>query len=366
MKHTYIWILLCCILLSNQKSFAYKPTAHTYVSKDYKGHQVSYDAIFDDNGLLYVANAYGVLEFDGYTWTTIKLNSSRCPFSLCKSSDGRIYVGGDNEIGYIEKNEKGVSVYHSLSNLIPNSNGKIGDWIDYVVEYKNKIYFVDQHSIYIYDGKTIAVIKPNKNGKYLFLGEVGNELLVMVEGYGIGKLKENKNIEFLPGNLELLEIKGAEKTGENSYIFYGTKGIFTYSNATLNKHPQSVYFENALIKNVSYIGNKKVIGTEKNGCFILNNNLEILQHLNQSNSVLQSNYAYGIDVNNQGDILIATDNGVTIFNYSNSSYGIQEDGGITGSGYSSLIHNSALYLGTYRDYFSMPIGNKTTTLASLK
>ena len=66
MKHTYIWILLCCILLSNQKSFAYKPTAHTYVSKDYKGHQVSYDAIFDDNGLLYVANAYGVLEFDGY------------------------------------------------------------------------------------------------------------------------------------------------------------------------------------------------------------------------------------------------------------------------------------------------------------
>ncbi|MFZ9847463.1 MAG: hypothetical protein ACO3EE_04865 [Flavobacteriales bacterium] len=104
MKYTYLWLLISVFVLNTENAFAYKPSGYTYASKEYKGHQVNYDAIYDDKGLLYVANAYGVLEFDGYNWTTIKLNSSRCPFSLCKAKDGRIYVGGDNEIGYIEKN----------------------------------------------------------------------------------------------------------------------------------------------------------------------------------------------------------------------------------------------------------------------
>ncbi|MFZ9847464.1 MAG: hypothetical protein ACO3EE_04870 [Flavobacteriales bacterium] len=219
------------------------------------------------------------------------------------------------------------------------------------MEYKNKIYFVDQHAIYIYDGKNITVVKPSDNGKYLFLGEVHNELMVMVEGFGIGKMKDDNSIQYLPGDLKYLEIKGAEKTNENSYFFYGTTGIYNYNNGALSKHQSSTYFENALIKNVSYIGNKKVIGTEKDGCFILDQNLQILNHLNQANSVLKSNYAYGIDVNKQSDILIATDNGVSIFNYSNSSYGIQEDGGVTGSGYSSLIHQNGIYLGTSQGLF---------------
>ena len=219
MKRIYFCLFLFVLIVSAQNAFAYKPSGHTYVSKDYKGHQVNYDAVFDDNGLLYVANAYGVLEFDGYNWTTIKLHSSRCPFSLCKANDGRIYVGGDNEIGYIEKNKQGVSVYHSLSHLIHNNNGKIGDWIAYCIEYKNKIYFVDQHAIYIYDGKNITVVKPSGKGKFLFLGEVSKELMVMVEGYGIGIMKDDNNIQYLTGDLQYLEIKGAEKINENNYIF---------------------------------------------------------------------------------------------------------------------------------------------------
>jgi len=347
-------LLLAVVAVFSAESYAYKPAGFTYVSKDYKGHQVSYDAIFNDNGLLYVANAYGVLEFDGYNWNTIKLNNSKCPFSLAKAHDGRIYVGGDNEIGYIEKDSKGISVYHSLTHLIPNNNGKIGDWIATVVEYKNKIYFEDMYAIYVYDGKKISVIKPGQNGKFLFLNDVAGDLMVMEENKGIGKIKEDNSIQFLAGELSHLEIKGAEKTGENAYTFYSVNGIYFYNNATIRKHEGSNYFENALIKNVSYTANSKIIGTEKNGCYILDNNFQIIQHLDQSNSVLQSNYAYGIDVNKQGDILIATDNGITIFNYSNSSYGIQENSNISGSGYSSLIVNNGMYLGTSQGLYFNP------------
>lgn len=346
--------LFLSLLISNE-AFAYKPAGYTYIAKEYKGHQVSYDAIYSDNGLLYVANAYGVLEFDGYNWNTIKLNNSRCPFSLAKAHDGRIYIGGDNEIGYIEKNAKGISVYHSLTHLIPNTNGKIGDWIASVVEYNNKIYFEDMFAIYVYDGKSISVIKPVQKGKFLFLNEVAGKLMVMEENKGIGFIKSDNSITFLSGDLGHLEIKGAEKTAENSFTFYSVNGIYFYNNGTLTKHQNSLYFENALIKNVSYIGDKKVIGTEKNGCYVLNENFEILQHLDQSNSVLQSNYAYGIDVNKQGDILIATDNGITIFNYSNSSYGIQENSNLTGSGYSVLISNNSAFLARHKVYFTPQI-----------
>ncbi len=41
--------------------FAFTPSVYTYTTKEYDGRQDNYSAVFDGEGLLYVANAYGVL-----------------------------------------------------------------------------------------------------------------------------------------------------------------------------------------------------------------------------------------------------------------------------------------------------------------
>ena len=60
--------ILAAIILCVQQVFGFSPSILTYSTKDYNAHQVNYDAFFDEQGLLYVANAYGILTYDGDSW----------------------------------------------------------------------------------------------------------------------------------------------------------------------------------------------------------------------------------------------------------------------------------------------------------
>jgi len=60
------------------------------------------------------ANRRGVLTFDGQNWNLIKL--PYIPFALKKSPvDNKVYVGANNNYGYLERTEKGLIEYKSLS-----------------------------------------------------------------------------------------------------------------------------------------------------------------------------------------------------------------------------------------------------------
>jgi serine phosphatase RsbU (regulator of sigma subunit) len=76
----------------------------------------------DGNLVMLFANRKGILTFDGYTedWETIRIPA--IPYSILKNQkDGKIYVGGDNSFGYLEKNETGGYRYISLpSDSLPS------------------------------------------------------------------------------------------------------------------------------------------------------------------------------------------------------------------------------------------------------
>jgi hypothetical protein len=74
----------------------------------------SWAFIQDNRGVMYIGNGYGVLEFDGSSWRLIQTTErSQCQ-SLAKDDDGRIYVGGTSDFGYLEPDSTGSMVYVSL------------------------------------------------------------------------------------------------------------------------------------------------------------------------------------------------------------------------------------------------------------
>jgi serine phosphatase RsbU (regulator of sigma subunit)/ligand-binding sensor domain-containing protein len=67
----------------------------------------------DDNLVMFFANRKGILTFDGDDYQTIKIPA--IPYSIQQDpKEGRIYVGGDNTFGYLEKNITGGYNYISL------------------------------------------------------------------------------------------------------------------------------------------------------------------------------------------------------------------------------------------------------------
>ncbi|MFN8241471.1 MAG: hypothetical protein U0X39_12085 [Bacteroidales bacterium] len=69
----------------------------------------------DDKGVMMFANRRGILTYDGqdeYGFIRIPV----IPYSLTyNKSEKRVFVGGDSNYGYIERDEKGFYNYHSLS-----------------------------------------------------------------------------------------------------------------------------------------------------------------------------------------------------------------------------------------------------------
>ena len=56
----------------------------------------------DDNNVMLFANRRGILSYDGEEWNSISLPI--VPFAIASNPfDKKVYVGGDNNYGYIEK-----------------------------------------------------------------------------------------------------------------------------------------------------------------------------------------------------------------------------------------------------------------------
>ena len=115
MKSIYILLFLLCTQLVQAI-----PQIINFSSKDYKSHSINFGFIQDKQGLIYVANAYGVLIFDGVNWRKVGLNDGKSALSLTQSQEGKIFVGSSSEFGFLQKDERGNVTYRSLKDKMPD------------------------------------------------------------------------------------------------------------------------------------------------------------------------------------------------------------------------------------------------------
>jgi hypothetical protein len=83
---------------------------------------------------MYFANNEGLLTFDGNYWRKYHLPSKTKVRSLAIAPDGKVYVGGENEIGYFSPSGNGVLAYHSLKELLPEKDQTFYDVWNVCVE----------------------------------------------------------------------------------------------------------------------------------------------------------------------------------------------------------------------------------------
>ena len=68
----------------------------------------------DDNNLMLFANRRGILTFDGQSWNFIPVPT--IPYSLKYNPNvKKVFVGGDNNYGYLARDDKGIYKYFSIS-----------------------------------------------------------------------------------------------------------------------------------------------------------------------------------------------------------------------------------------------------------
>ncbi len=78
-----------------------------YAVANYEAEPVVWDATQDSRGVMYFATFNGVYEFDSSTWRLIKMPGDGGGSSLITDDNGRVFVGGYGELGYLPPNSDG-------------------------------------------------------------------------------------------------------------------------------------------------------------------------------------------------------------------------------------------------------------------
>src|SRR6056297_808708 len=106
-------ILLPVISLAQSERIEGLSFIHNIEAEEYGEHSQNWDIIQDDRGMIYIANGNGVIEYDGENFKLIELPKSGTIRSLVIGENNRVYVGGVEEIGYLQPNINGDMEYVS-------------------------------------------------------------------------------------------------------------------------------------------------------------------------------------------------------------------------------------------------------------
>lgn len=114
-------LLLVCLFCSSSLLRAQEgiPIVEYFGTEDYGAGIQNYAITQDFRGLIYVANNFGLLEFDGTNWQNYETGKGTKVRSVYSDSNGKIFIGAQNEIGYFSPSDNGGYEYHSLNDLIP-------------------------------------------------------------------------------------------------------------------------------------------------------------------------------------------------------------------------------------------------------
>ena len=133
-----------------QKSYSGLPFINNYTSDEYKGGIQNWQISQDTRGLIYIANNFGVLEFDGTEWYLYPVSNKTKVRSIGIDPNGIIYAGCQGDFGFFSPNSFGQLTYTSLIDSLSPSFRNIDEtWRIFVED--NTIFFCTFSNIYIYD-----------------------------------------------------------------------------------------------------------------------------------------------------------------------------------------------------------------------
>ncbi len=146
MKRTVSFLFLL-FLLSTLKAQQGSPLLTHYIeSRDIENQ--NWAICQDGDNIMLFANRKGIIAFDGEEWKVIKIPT--IPYSMQKNpSDGKIYIGGDDSFGYLQKTAGGPYKFIPLSS---DSSGT--GIITKILFNKPYIWFYGERSIIRYNTAT--------------------------------------------------------------------------------------------------------------------------------------------------------------------------------------------------------------------
>mgnify|MGYP001491742420 FL=1 len=268
------------------------------------------------DGKLYFANNYGVLVYDGKTWSNIILDNNDPARSIATDKLGNIIVGSRGNFGFISNNGSGDPIYKSLNEYLDDKNYKNRDIIYETFSLADgQIFFRSLNNLFFYKDKKIKVIKKVNKKKFGVSRLLNDEIFIALIGDSIATINDHKIIKIK--NSEIFKDKtvtGFHKSETNKLVVFTRKnGVYKQTNDGFLKINNEIINNIGVIYRTFDLVNNKIGLATYEGLFILDNSLKPIAHYN-SNSGLRVDNIRSIYQDQNGIIWAGLDDGISKIN----------------------------------------------------
>ncbi|SKA41504.1 Y_Y_Y domain-containing protein [Chitinophaga eiseniae] len=334
------------------------PAVINYTKFDYHSGSQNWDIGQDKQKVMYFANNEGLLSFDGSHWKLYPLPNNTVIWCLAINDDGKIYVGGQDEIGYFSPGLNGILTYTSLKNKIPQSHQRFAD-VWHIAFLGNKVFFQAHDRIFEYNGQSVRVHLPGS--QWTFMARAGDRIYAADRNAGMLQLNDSQWTPVNEGKkLAGVLIAGMFQMRKDSiFIITRTNGTFLLQNGTISlqqNNPQHDLYINSATK---INDDEFVMASSAGGCLVVNITKKWCEHFSDEQG-LQHNNALSVFMDADKNLWTGLNSGISYINYNSGIRYLQIGKANNLPTYTTRIFHNRLYVGTSNGLYSAGLPDNNT------
>lgn len=336
-----LYLLLAGLKMGHSQTMGI-PFSRYYSSQEYQGGIQNYSISQHANGILYVANNYGLLVHDGTTWRRYSLPNGTKVRHVALGKKGEVYVSGQGEFGVFRPDRLGQLVFHSLKDSLPEKFRDLEEvWKVYIAE--DNLYFCTSDRIFVYSHDHEFDYGLESSSGFESFHFHNNSLIVNEKGTGLLQLRNGSFMRLNPFFSDKL-VTGLLPRGTDAYlVFTRDQGIFTSTGTNTGSWRPD---QNLTITTALQLRNGNIaVATQLNGLLLLDPSGTELMKMDRQNG-LHNNSIVSLFEDLSGNLWLGHNNGLSLIQLSLPFSKINQFSGITGTGYHATYHDRKFYFGT--------------------
>lgn len=354
----FLFTALLLLIRPSHAQFIGLPSIEIYSFKEYSAGGQNYQIRQAEDGLIYIANNFGLLSFDGTYWHTDSIDGGTKVRSIYPDSDGKIYVGAQNEFGYFSPGSNGFLEYKTLTELIPEAYKNFEDvWKIYETEHgisfstKGRTYFLKENRIDVIESS----IEPG------FALEYKGDLLTKHNESKVHLWKDAQwtvrpqQPGLTGGLISIVEMSEGQElwVSRQEVILLDGEDEKPFLSADLKNRLKDADISKA----VKLLNGSIAIATLAKGLFIVDSESgELDLHLDENNGLV-GHTVYDVIEDRNGSLWLSMTNNIVRISWSYPFSFINSNLNVPGTGYTAEMSDQKLYLGTNTGLYvgDMPI-----------
>lgn len=330
-----------------------------YTTKDYgrEFNPTNWSVTQDKSGIIYAANGFKLLEFDGRTWNSCPINKEAWILSLASDSSGIIYAGSQTEFGYFAPDRVKGLKYFSLSDLLKDSDRNFTNvWKVDICSLG--VIFQAEEKLFIFRNGKISVVTPETSFHTSFV--VNDILYARQRDLGLTEWKNDRFV--LTGGGEIFKSAGiffmVPFGNDGREILIGTRemGFLIYNpSADIKFRPfpvkdKSLIDESLITGGIRLKNGNIALSTSSGGVIVIDPEGNTSAVIDKAAGITDNEVKQIITDRDQ-NLWLALNNGISSVENSSPLSFYSERSGIEGSVNSIIRYNGLLCAGTTAGLF---------------